>query len=120
MIFISCRISFLIGFCLDTCKFLHDRGDYKTGWQLEKEWDEKQKNGAADEENYEINEDEEDNLPFACYICRDEFVDPVVTNCEHYFCEKCILAEFKKSHKCPICSNNTEGILKVAKNLLNK
>ncbi len=26
----------------DNCKFMHDRGDYKQGWQLEKEWDEKQ------------------------------------------------------------------------------
>lgn len=23
----------------DSCKFLHDRGDYKPGWQIEKEWD---------------------------------------------------------------------------------
>ena len=26
----------------DTCKFLHDRSDYKSGWELEKEWEEKQ------------------------------------------------------------------------------
>ncbi|XP_065628384.1 zinc finger CCCH domain-containing protein 1-like [Quercus suber] len=24
----------------DSCKFMHDRGDYKSGWQMEKEWDE--------------------------------------------------------------------------------
>jgi hypothetical protein len=24
---------------VDNCKFLHDRGDYKSGWQLEREWD---------------------------------------------------------------------------------
>jgi RING finger protein 113A len=42
------------GFCGygDQCKFLHDRGDYKSGWQLEKEWDamqlkKKQKLAAA-------------------------------------------------------------------------
>lgn len=23
----------------DSCKFLHDRGDYKSGWQLDREWD---------------------------------------------------------------------------------
>ena len=28
---------------LDQCKFLHDRGDYKTGWELEKEWDAEQR-----------------------------------------------------------------------------
>ena len=26
-------------FPLDSCIYLHDRGDYKTGWQLEKEWE---------------------------------------------------------------------------------
>ena len=26
-------------FLLDSCIYLHDRGDYKTGWQLEKEWE---------------------------------------------------------------------------------
>ena len=23
----------------DTCKFLHDRSDYKSGWQLDQEWE---------------------------------------------------------------------------------
>jgi len=27
----------------DSCKFMHDRGDYKTGWQLEREYDEDRK-----------------------------------------------------------------------------
>jgi RING finger protein 113A len=27
---------------------MHDRGDYKTGWQLEREWDEQQKIKVAD------------------------------------------------------------------------
>ena len=27
---------------LDSCKFLHDRSDYKSGWQLEREWQENQ------------------------------------------------------------------------------
>jgi RING finger protein 113A len=38
--------SLTILFCsqaIDNCKFLHDRGDYKSGWQIEKEWDEAQK-----------------------------------------------------------------------------
>jgi len=24
---------------IDSCKFVHDRGDYKSGWQLDKEWE---------------------------------------------------------------------------------
>ncbi|XP_078176816.1 zinc finger CCCH domain-containing protein 1-like [Carex rostrata] len=27
----------------DSCKFMHDRGDYKSGWQLERDWDESEK-----------------------------------------------------------------------------
>lgn len=32
------------GFCGygDNCKFLHDRGDYKSGWQMEREWNDKE------------------------------------------------------------------------------
>ena len=86
----------------DSCKFMHDRGDYKSGWQLEKEWDEAEKvrkrnlalggddmddEGAVDQGD----EDDEDALPFACFICRQPFVDPVVTKCKHYFCEHCAL-----------------------------
>ncbi|KAJ4823088.1 hypothetical protein Tsubulata_009621 [Turnera subulata] len=27
----------------DSCKFMHDRGDYKPGWQMEKEWEDSEK-----------------------------------------------------------------------------
>eukprot|EP00959_Pyramimonas_sp_CCMP1952_P061403 1283109-Pyramimonas_sp.AAC.1 len=33
----------------DACKFMHDRGDYKSGWELDKEWDEKEKARKAHE-----------------------------------------------------------------------
>ncbi len=66
------------GFCGfgDSCKFMHDRSDYKHGWQLERE----QEKGVEDEDmsKYEISSDE-DELPFKCYICRDTFKAPVVT-----------------------------------------
>lgn len=63
----------------DSCKFLHDRSDYKHGWQLEREY-EKGACGSSDEDDkkYEINSDE-DQLPFKCFICRNSFTDPVVT-----------------------------------------
>lgn len=85
----------------DSCKFMHDRGDYKPGWQLEKEWEEVEKArkrnlalGEDDDEERGIGEsddDDDDSLPFACFICRQPFVDPVVTKCKHYFCEHCAL-----------------------------
>ncbi|MGH0167531.1 UNVERIFIED_CONTAM: hypothetical protein FKN15_054078 [Acipenser sinensis] len=61
----------------DSCKFLHDRSDYKHGWQIERELDEG-RYGANDDENYEVSSDEED-LPFKCIICRESFKNPVIT-----------------------------------------
>ncbi|KAH8389081.1 hypothetical protein KR215_004710 [Drosophila sulfurigaster] len=104
----------------DSCKFLHDRSDYKAGWQLEMDH-EAQKRGDndsdGDEHKYEIHSDEE-TLPFRCYICRESFVNPVVTKCKHYFCEKCALAQYKKSQRCIICSQQTNGIFNPAKELI--
>lgn len=91
----------------DSCKFLHDRGDYKSSFELEKEWEAEQKlkkkmrlEAPSSETN---NEEDEDNVPFACPVCRNPFVDPVVSKCKHYFCEKCAL----QLNKCEICGENT-------------
>src|SRR4051812_15388167 len=101
------------GFCGygDSCIFLHDRSDYKSGWQLEREWDEAQKNKTAfakrDPNKYAVDDsgsgDSDDELPFACIICREEFVNPVATKCGHYFCEKCALKNYTKNSKCFAC-----------------
>ena len=96
------------GFCGygDNCKFLHDRGDYKTGWQLEREWESTQRRKqeramlatpGADGELPDDDDDEreanrykvrgaadDDTLPFACHLCRGPFRDPIVTPCQHY------------------------------------
>ena len=36
-----------------------------------------------DDDKYKISSDEDDDLPFKCYICKQTFTDPVVTNCKH-------------------------------------
>lgn len=123
------------GFCGfgDSCKFMHDRGNYKTGWQMEKEWDEKQSRrkeliamgvdpDAEDNKDGEGTEGEDtrgEDLPFACHICRGPFVDPVQTKCGHYFCNKCAVSEFRvKGPKCAICEKNTAGIFNACRKLL--
>jgi len=112
------------------CKFMHDRGDYKSGWQLEKEWDDKEKarresrasgKGDADKkENYEVEDGEDDEIPFACFICRKPFTNPVVTRCKHYYCESCALSHHRKSNKCFICNEPTNGIFNIPKKLVEK
>ena len=174
------------GFCGfgDSCKFLHDRSDYKTGWQQEQEWDEIQKRkkkklqAKADQQDMAskvpksdtqemldlisgksgVDDDDDDDdevvtghfarsyskglpsqmeqiknvkngglkeayddveeLPFACNICRKPFQSPVVTNCGHYFCTRCIITSNKKSSKCPICKKQTGGVFNTAHKIL--
>lgn len=185
------------GFCGygDNCKFLHDRGDYKSGWQLEREWDEKasqkqqrvqadmqavdemirlgdvrsggkclgdvlddyamskistscrlwyEKNvlvtdqieiqltrtktkitltlmstaeasTAPEDENYEIDDEQ---FPFACFLCREHFTNPVETLCGHYFCSQCAIDYSRKHTKCPICDKPTQGIFNKARRLI--
>ncbi|XP_006418415.2 zinc finger CCCH domain-containing protein 1 [Eutrema salsugineum] len=108
----------------DSCKFLHDRGDYKPGWQIEKEWEEAEKvrkrnkaMGVEDEDDDDADnnsDEDEDALPFACFICREPFVDPVVTKCKHYFCEHCALKHHTKNKKCFVCNQPTLGIFNAA------
>ncbi|XP_071567761.1 E3 ubiquitin-protein ligase RNF113A isoform X1 [Temnothorax nylanderi] len=109
------------GFCGfgDSCKFLHDRSDYKLGWQLEREAATGEYNDSGDEDDkkYEIDSDE-DNLPFKCFICRNSFTDPVVTKCKHYFCEKCALEQYRKSTRCYVCNTQTNGTFNPAKELI--
>jgi len=97
---------------------LHDRSDYKFGWQLEKE---ERGKGEPQEDmsKYEIHSDEED-LPFKCFICRDSFKHPIVTKCKHYFCESCALTHYKKSQRCYVCGKQTFGVFNPAKELIQR
>ncbi|EGD81974.1 RING finger domain-containing protein containing protein [Salpingoeca rosetta] len=105
----------------DTCKFLHDRSDYKHGWQIDREI-ERGEYGKVDVRQYEIesDSDDEDELPFACFICRERFTHPVVTKCKHYFCEKCLLEHFRKSMNCPVCNEKTGGFFQPAKDIIER
>ena len=133
----------------DSCVFMHDRGDYKSGWQMEQEWEksqaEKKKHlelasfaagGGGGESGGTIGEGntgekqncvegEGEELPFACFICRGPFQNPVVTMCNHYFCGKCIMSLASggggsESSKCPVCQKQTFGVFNVATRLAKK
>jgi len=70
--------------------------------------------------NYEIDRDDENDLPFACFICRESFQNPVVTKCKHYFCEKCALQHYKKTKRCFVCSEQTFGVFNPAKDIIKR
>ncbi|XP_010337180.1 RING finger protein 113B [Saimiri boliviensis] len=108
------------GFCGfgDSCKFLHDRSDYKHGWQIEQELEEG-RYGICEDENHEVGCEEEE-IPFKCFICRQAFQNPVVTKCRHYFCESCALGHFRATPRCYVCDQPTGGIFNPAKELIAK
>lgn len=100
----------------DTCKFLHDRGTYLAGWQLDKLAADPKRD--AEEESDE--EDSDDEIPFACLICRKPFTDPVVTRCGHYFDSACAIKRFAKTPKCAACGAPTGGIFNRADKVIEK
>jgi RING finger protein 113A len=117
----------------DSCIFLHDRGDYKSGWQMEAEWEKAQveaKNrlelssfmGEGSDGGGGGGGEKEEELPFACYICRGEFKNPVITTCNHYFCGKCIMSRNgdSSSTKCPVCGKQTFGVYNSASKLIKR
>ncbi|KAM9031460.1 E3 ubiquitin-protein ligase RNF113A-like [Sarcophilus harrisii] len=109
------------GFCGfgDSCKFLHDRSDYKHGWQLEREA--RPDHAEAEAEAYELAADEDaehGRLPFRCFICRQPFRSPVVTQCQHYFCQACALRHFRTSPRCYVCERHTHGVFNPARGLV--
>lgn len=107
------------GFCGfgDTCKFLHDRGDFKQGWQLDRDWEDvgKGKKTATKEEDKDA--EEFSKIPFKCVICKGDYKNPVITKCGHYFCEKCAIDRYKKTPACAQCNNGTGGLFSGAKKL---
>lgn len=120
---VSCRFDYAYGICKDwkekgfcgfgdNCIFIHDRSDYKTGWELEKEWRDEnrrlQRGVQEQEENYEIQSEESQDDK--CGICGDEPEEPVVTECGHMFCYRCALEKYAKSSKCFVCNKDNKGI----------
>ncbi|XP_070259894.1 E3 ubiquitin-protein ligase RNF113A-like [Myotis yumanensis] len=108
------------GFCGfgDSCKFLHDRSDYKHGWQIARELAEG-RYGAAEAESYEVG-GEGPAVPVGCPLCRQPFRSPVVTRCRHCFCERCALERYRATPRCYVCDRPTHGVFNPAKELLAK
>lgn len=116
----------------DTCIFLHDRADWKQGWQIDREWEIETKGkkpqgktvasaSRTANKDDDITEEEAkmlEDIPFACKICEQPYKKPTVqTKCGHYFCEKCALERYKKNPSCAICGSGTNGVFNNAKNL---
>lgn len=85
------------------------------GWQLDKLAENPQKQ-AEDVSDTDSDED----IPFACLICRKPYTDPVVTRCGHYFDSACAIKRFGKTPKCAACGAPTGGIFNRADKVIEK
>lgn len=149
------------GFCGfgDTCIYLHDRGETKSGWEMEREYEDKKKKelnkkakemeifmnsmmngsggggeiGEKTTDPFDSNDDTiDDGIPYACFLCRKSFTNPIITSCGHYFDEGCLLARLRGSSTtvessaavattaCPICNKDTHGVMNYPTKLFAK
>lgn len=128
-----CKDYKLTGFCGfgDTCKFLHAREDYAAGWKIDREWEIKQSGQKLPElqgkrmgtgwKKDAGDDGEEEEVPFKCVICKDDYKSPIQTKCGHYFCEKCAVERYKKKNPgCAICGRRTDGVFNGAKGFQKK
>lgn len=86
------------------------------GWQLDKLAETPRKHV---EDASESDSDDED-IPFACLICRKPYTDPVVTRCGHYYCSACAIKRYAKTPKCLACGAPTGGIFNRADKIIDK
>lgn len=85
------------------------------GWQLDKlaENPKRQVEDVSDS-------DSDEDIPFACLICRQPYTDPVVTRCGHYYCSSCAVKRYAKNPKCLACGAPTGGIFNRADKVIAK
>ncbi|KAL4477782.1 hypothetical protein ABPG72_018956 [Tetrahymena utriculariae] len=113
------------GYCVfgDSCLYLHDRGDYKNGFEQEQEWAKEQKRKQqallnGEEEDSEVEEVvqrlSEVQVPKKCQICDSKLKNPIKTLCSHFFCESCALQNYATSKTCYVCDRNTQGVFQDA------
>lgn len=72
-------------------------------------------------EKYRVALGTNDDVPFACHLCRGPFKEPMQTLCQHYFCSSCAQQHFRDvGQRCPICNKQTYGVLNAAPKLKAK
>lgn len=71
-------------------------------------------------EDVSDSDSDDEDVPFACLICRKHYTDPVVTRCGHYFCSACAIKRFAKTPKCAACGAPTGGIFNRADKIIEK
>lgn len=112
---IRCHCTFRATRPADTRCFLGPYSDLQ-GWQLDKLAANPNKDAAEESDS----DSDDEDIPFACLICRKPYTDPVATRCSHYFCSACAIKRFAKTPKCAACGAPTGGIFNRADKVIAK
>jgi len=100
----------------EACKFLHDRSDYKSGWQIKQQ----REYHISDHTSPQIHPLTDNRNSYSlCMICQKVWnTTPaqkrVKTICGHYFHEDCALIHHSITRTCFICYKRTEGLFNAA------
>jgi RING finger protein 113A len=74
-------------------------------------------NLSKEEREDEAEVKELEKIPFKCIICKEDYKEPIITRCGHYFCQNCVIARYKKTSTCAACGEGTNGTFNPARNL---
>jgi hypothetical protein len=97
----------------DSCKFLHDRGDYRMSYQLD--------DPKPDLGTYEVSTKQQS--PEGCCLCSrsdQPAMSVYLPECRHPFCKSCIVQDLRRqssdprskgSLRCPVCQVSIRGTL---------
>lgn len=77
-------------------------------------------NSSKQVEDDTDSDDSDEDIPFACLICRKHYTDPVITRCGHYYCSACAIKRYAKTPKCLACGTPTGGIFNRADKIIEK
>ena len=132
-----CKDFFEAGYCVfgNSCIFIHDRCDYKFGWQLDQEFEAKQKKKQerrqkrleaiiAQKDLAGLGLDSTDSedettllgpavyagIDLVCPVCKQDYKNPTSLGCKHILCDICARNEYSKTGKCPKCSKRMDGV----------
>jgi hypothetical protein len=105
-----------------SCIFLHDRSAYYAKWKAKVREDRRRARQDARKAS---------RISQHCPICKDRYTEPVVTECNHYFCSTCILEWYDEAddvqdtrgrggRTCPVCSGPLSGSFKLVYDLQDR
>uniref|UniRef100_A0A146L3J3 RING finger protein 113A n=1 Tax=Lygus hesperus TaxID=30085 RepID=A0A146L3J3_LYGHE len=92
----------------DKCKFLHERGEFISSVDVERQWIQRLEASKREAKLAALAKVQTDM--HECGLCRNTLQNAVTVECKHRFCEDCLLKILHSSTKCPICSHETHGV----------